>query len=419
MKKYSLTIALLLVLSPLHLLSPVRSNAGEPLSLKALIEEAKENNPALKALREKMKAAEAKTGVEGRLDDPTLGIEMMDLDKNRPLNISPGDSMLTRYTLSQMFPFPGKLPLKEKMAVKEVGMAEAELRAKELEVISMVKEAYFDYASLVESLRIMEEIKDVLSQTSAAAGARYQTGHAPQHDVIRVQVEASMLINEIITLNMEKDISAARLKEVLGSPQDAPLTEPKGLDKETIAFRTDELINKAVEKNPEIRMLAYEAEREELGVLLAKKDYYPDFMVGVAPVERDGRFDAFDIMFQMNIPIWRDKYRSRTKGAEADAGITRWRLKSAKNLKGFEVKEAALKVDSEARTITLFETGLIPQTELAFESALKNYQSGNIDFLTLLDAERELKKTRLEYIGTIAEYRKRVAALEKAVGEDF
>lgn len=392
---------------------------AETITLPELLKEARENNPEIKAFAERIKAREARASAEGRLDDPTLKIEMEDLSKDHPLNISPGNAMLTRYTVAQMFPFPGKLPLKEKIALKEARTARSELDAKELEIASMVKEAFFDYSFITEAIKRTVEIKGLLSQMAEIAGTRYSTGHVSQQDVIKVNFESSMIENDVITLEAEKGIAGAKLKSLLNRPQDSALGEAAPLSKEKAAFDAGELIKTALEKNPELKMLESDAEANELGAELAKKDYYPDFMVGVAPIQRDGRFDSYDLMFQINIPIWRGKYRSRTDEARSNAVFSRTRLLSEKNTKGFEVKSAALQVEAARRTAELFETSLIPQVELSFESALRNYSSGKTDFIALLDTERELKKARIDYLKALLEYRKKVAALEKIVGSDF
>ncbi|MDP2689987.1 MAG: hypothetical protein Q8P48_07730, partial [Deltaproteobacteria bacterium] len=113
MGRYFLTITRAFLLVAI-ISSSSSSFAGEPVSLKPLLEEARANNPEIKAFEERTRAREARAEAEGVLDDPTLKIEMEDLDKSRPLEIAPGNAMLTRYTISQMFPFPGKLSLKER-----------------------------------------------------------------------------------------------------------------------------------------------------------------------------------------------------------------------------------------------------------------------------------------------------------------
>jgi outer membrane protein TolC len=396
-----------------------RAYAEEASALGALLEEARENNPELKSLRERVRSFEARARAEGTLEDPVLAIEMEELDSDRPFEISPGRAMTTKYRLTQMLPFPGKLSLQKKIALKEASGIKSGLRARELGVIESVKESYFNYSFLDESIRITEDVKKLLQRMSAIAEAKYATGQVSQQDVIKLNVEVTALTNEIITLEAEKGIAASRMKSLLDRPQSSAFEIPGVLSKERVSIDVEKLIDTALAENPEIKTAQAEAEAGEFSADLAKKNYYPDFMVGVEPMQRDGRFDNFGVMFQMNIPIWRSKYDNLSKSAEAAASSARAMVASEKNAKAFEVKSAALQVDAAERMLTLFETSLMPQTELSFESALRNYQAGKIDFLTLLDTERELKRIRLEYANTLAEYRKRVAALERVIGADL
>jgi len=233
---------------------------------------------------------------------------MEELDSSRPFEISPGNAMTTRYRVTQMLPFPGKLSLRKKIALREANAVKADLRSKELEVLASVKEAYFNYSFLDESIRITEEVKKLLQNMSAIADAKYATGQVSQQDVIKVNVEATALTNELITLGAEKGVAAARVKSLLDRPQSSIFEAEGVLSKERIGIEIEKLIETALMKNPEIKSARAEAEAGEFSADLAKKNYYPDFMVAFEPMQRDGRFDNFGVMFQMNIPIWRNKY---------------------------------------------------------------------------------------------------------------
>src|SRR3989338_467603 len=184
-------IYLLCLLLTLYCLLLTVSYAQETVSLSSIVEEARINNPELQALREKVKAREFAAKVEGVLDDPTFKVEIEDIPEDKPFNL--GDSMQTRYTFSQMFPFPGKLSLKQSIAFKDVLISEAELKNKELEITAMVKDVYYDYAFINESIKIMYEIKDVLSYMADVAQVKYSTGHVMQQDVLKIQTELTML----------------------------------------------------------------------------------------------------------------------------------------------------------------------------------------------------------------------------------
>ncbi|MBI5192596.1 MAG: TolC family protein [Nitrospirae bacterium] len=393
--------------------------AVEPLTLKTIIEEALHNNQEVQALRQNVKAKEAMAGAEGVLDDPTLKIELEDLSKDKPLNISPGSAMQTRYTFSQMFPYPGKLSLQKRIAYTEVLMAGAELRSKEIEITKMIKDAYYEYQMITETIKINKEISDVLSNMAKIAEIKYGTGEVSQQDVIKAQVETAMLINEVINLKAEREVVDVEIKSLLNRPQDIPLSEPENISMNKVKIKPDELSIKAIRNNPSLQLMRYETDGIHLKTELAKKEYYPNIMVGIAPIQREGRFDAYDAMFEVNIPIWRSKYAGKVSEAGIMSDVMKFRLRAEENIKTAEVKEWAIKIETADKIRGLYETTLTPQAELSFESALKNYQTGKIDFLTLLDTERLLKKTKIEYIESLITYRKRIAALEQIVGEEI
>ncbi len=393
------------------------ASAQEPSSLKALIEEAKERNQEIQAFRHRLQAKEFKTKTEGILDDPTFKAEIMDIPTDNPFNL--GDSMQTRYTIGQMFPFPGKLSLRERMAVKEALTAGAELKEKELEIITVLKEAYYDYAFIVESIKVTEEIKDILADVAKSAEVRYSLGQTAQQDVIKAQVEISMLVNDILTLEAERGVVQARLNALLNRDQTSSIPEPEGIFKEKVEIRADELAERALQRNPRLKAMTYEIEAQDVAVDLTSKNYYPDFMIEAAPIERDGRFDTWDLMFSINIPLWRNKYANQVSEARATREIQISKLNAERILKSFEVREAVIKVETANRIRTLYETGLLPQAEMSFGSALANYQTGKVDFLTLLDNERVLKRTKIEYIRSLVDYNKGISSLEKVVGEEI
>ena len=68
------------------------------------------------------------------------------------------------------------------------------------------------------------------------------------------------------------------------------------------------------------------------------------------------------------------------------------------------------------RVVHLYEERILPAAVRSLESALANYINGKLDFLRLLDAERQLNTQREMYHQAMADYHRRLAELERAVG---
>ena len=78
---------------------------------------------------------------------------------------------------------------------------------------------------------------------------------------------------------------------------------------------------------------------------------------------------------------------------------------------------AGLKAAQKIETLTT--TSLLPQSEATLQSALAGYENGKVDFATLLDAQRQIRKSRQDRLKAQAEAQARLAAIERLLGEDL
>ena len=84
-----------------------------------------------------------------------------------------------------------------------------------------------------------------------------------------------------------------------------------------------------------------------------------------------------------------------------------------------ELAENLSGIEAARRTEALAATSLLPQAELAFNSALAAYENGKADFTTLVEAQQQIRKARLSRIKAQAEAQVRLAELERLLGEDL
>jgi outer membrane protein TolC len=393
------------------------ASASERSSLQVLIDEAIANNPEIKAYRGRYIAKKARVKAEGMLDDPSLKMEMMEIPQDSPFNV--GKSTVTKLTVSQVFPFPGKLSLKEEVALKQSLMAEAELRDKELDIIKKVKDAYYDYYYVIRSIEITEELKEIIKRMLTVAEVKYSTGLVSQHDVIKAQVELSLLEKSLLDLNARKEIIQARINTLLDRDVGTMVTKPSRVKARKVNINIEGLRGEVLKNNPMLKALEFELKSKEAGILLARKAYYPNLMVGLGYLQKDDKDDAWQAMLGVNIPIWRSKYDSRVREKSAKSEAASSRLHAERNKRLFDLELSYERFRSIVDVVKLYETGLLPQTELAFNSAITNYETGKVSFITLLDNERVLLKTNIGYIKAVADYNKKLAAMERVIGREI
>ncbi len=188
-----------------------------------------------------------------------------------------------------------------------------------------------------------------------------------------------------------------------------------------------QLLRLAQKNRPELKIDVALIDRNNKILHLAKKDYYPDLTIGTNYIEiddgpltvSDNGKDALNVMFSINIPIWRNKLSAQVKSASENIRSQKSRYQAVLNQTFFEVKNYYFKIKTARETFDLYQNALVPQAEQSLRSAEASYITGAVNFLDLLDAERILLKVQFGHWKAFADYLKYIADMERAVGIDL
>jgi outer membrane protein, heavy metal efflux system len=402
--------------------------AGEPqgraaLTLSELVAQALENNPEIQAAKRKVESARARAGQATYLEDPEVNFEAWGVPLSQPVNYRRANPLI--FGVRQKLPFFGKLGLKGEIAGQEVRMVEEELRAKEHEIIAKVKSAYANYFMASKNVEIYKELLELIRYTSATAEGLYQVGRAPQQDVIKALLERTELLNKLTWAEKELTTSQAKLNTLLSRPPSSPLGQPGEPLLAPVDLQSSNLETLAVEQRPEVRALESSINKSERAMELAERNRkYPDFMVGLqywyAP-EQSPR-NMYAPMVTLTIPFspWtKGKHDYEVEEALAERQAGKANLLAAKNMARFEVAEISAKVEAAMKSVSIYRDGLLPQAEQAFQAAVAAYQTGGVNFMTLLDAQRTIRDVRMGYYKALVDYEQSRADLERAVGKEL
>jgi outer membrane protein TolC len=124
-------------------------------------------------------------------------------------------------------------------------------------------------------------------------------------------------------------------------------------------------------------------------------------------------------MVEVNIPWQRDVLRANESEAAAMMSAAEAKRDAAAAQLQSELGQNWAALDALREQAAILRDTLLPQAQLTFESALSAYQSGRVDFGTLLDAQRQIRKTRLDLLKVQLEQQMRLAEIERIVGEDL
>ncbi len=407
-----------LALSPMVYAQEVRLGS----SVEGLLQAAKERNPEIASMRFDADAAAERVVPAGALPDPKFRAELRDITRMGEQNptLLPGRVGSTRYLLMQDLPWMGKRGLKRAVAESQAQAAMSRASGAWVELAGKIKTTYAELYYLDQNERLSREILDLMARLEKVAQVRYAGGLAAQQDVIRAQVEQSSMRNELIALDAERRQLQARLNALVGRPTAETLAAPEQIralpSLEQVNFAA--LERRARLNNPLLRTEESQIRAAEKNRELTYKNRYPDFNVGISPIQYQGSVKEWELMVEMNIPLQQESRRAQERESEAMLAAARSRQEVVMNQVLADLYTNVAGFESARRSLALSTESLLPQSELTFRSALAGYQTGKVDFATLLDAQRQIRQTKLNQIRAGVDAQKRLADIESIVGEE-
>jgi outer membrane protein TolC len=387
--------------------------------LRGVLEYLESSNPELRAMSLESDAVRQRSGVAGALPDPMLSMELRDVPVSDP-TLSPANAGSTRYALKQLFPLGDKRGLRRGVAEAEVAAADARRGATLAELRMKAKTAYSQYWYATQAHRVTDGVRGLMIDLEQIARARYGTGLVPQQDVIKAQTEVTAMRTDLVMLTSERRQAAARLNGVLARPADAPLAAaetPREIPSRALDFAG--LTKTAAERNPQLAVQVAQLAGAARNAELVRASRWPDLTFGVAGIQRGTRLTEYELMVEVNIPWQRDVLRANESEALAMQSAAEAKRDAAAVQLQSELGQNWAALDALREQAAILRDTLLPQAQLTFDSALSAYQSGRVDFGTLLDAQRQIRKTRLDLLKVQLEQQMRLAEIERIVGEDL
>ncbi len=407
--------ALALLVLPLggHAAKPAADSPGA--TLPELLVWAEQHNPELAAMQHEAEAADARIQPAGALPDPMFSVEWRDIP-NDSFTLAPSQVGSMKYTVAQTFPLGGKRKSKQRVAEAEAEKARwqrstlsAALQAKLTTAFVQRYQAYQNEMLLKEELMFLREVERV-------AQIRHANGLTPQQDALKAQIEQTTLKADLIAAATEQRQASAKLNALLGRPANAPLAEPKALPPLPKPAALADAADRALGTNPELLAQAAAITAAQQNQRLVRANRYPDLTVSVSPIQVGDRLADWEIMLSVNIPLQQTSRRAQEREAAELASAAQLRQDAMANQVQGDLQEQLAGLDAARQQETLIRTSLLPQAELTFQAALASYQTGRVDFTTLLDAQRQMRRARFDQLKALLEQHLRLAEIERLVG---
>ncbi len=399
--------------------SPANTVHSEFISLDALLAEMLARNPELRAARKRWEAMQKRPGQEGALPDPTVRLGWA--SAGTPL---PGGGIGTEpianigIEIAQIFPFPGKRSLKAGMAWREAEAESFMFDNTELTLVSRLKAAYHDLQFVYDATEVLARNRSLLEQLAQVAQSRYSVGQGNQQDLIKSQVEISVLQTRQVELDRRRQSLESEINALLSREPGAELARPEPVGQVPVLLPVEKLQSIAMQNAPTLRAQRSTIDSRQLGLEVARRDYYPDLEVMGGYFNQGSMKDMWEFRFELNIPIYfARKQRLGVEEAGARLAEAQSAFRSQEQMLTFRIKDQYLAAETSRRLMDLYSKLIAPQARLALESSLSSYETGSVDFLSVLSNLTTILENEMNYYESRTQFLRAVVGLEELVGE--
>ncbi len=395
--------------------------AREGLHWRDLLPELEARNPSLEAARETLEAMRQRAPRAGSLPDPMAGIRYQSMPTPLPFQGVGSDPMATAgLMVSQQFPARGARRLRYQIAKTE---AEAERGTYEQVWNSLVGElqrAWVEYRYAFDALALLDENKRLLEEVLRASENRYSAGEGSQRDLLQTQTQLSLLATKRERLEQGKRVAAAKVNTLLGrepfTTLDAPGTASLAVPPENI----DAILEALPDTSPVLARAEKRIEAGSLGVNLARKGYQPETKISGTYMNRGTMMPMWEVAVEFSVPAWfRTKQRPEVAERTFELAAARREYEATLLDLGYQVREQYEAARTARRLMEIYDDTVIPRARLALESSMNGYETGQADFLNVLNGFVTLVDYQMAKLGERRNLEEAVSRLGELAGKEL
>jgi cobalt-zinc-cadmium efflux system outer membrane protein len=380
-----------------------------------LVGEVLARNPSLAAATAAWRAAAQKYPQVVSLEDPMFGF-MLGPASWESDEVEPGYML----DASQKLPWPGKRQLRGQSALAEATAARFDVDDTRRTLADAARQSLYDLYQARRELELNDENLRIVGEFRDTASAKYRANQVTQQDVLLADVELAELDLRRLELARSERVAIARINTLLHRAADLPLPPPPAHLGAILDLPPPTVLRQlAIDNRPDLAALGAHIRAEQAAVALAHKEFYPDF-------ELVARYDAFwqpheedlrpQIGMNVNVPLYQERRRAALREAIFRADQRQAEFEQRVDEIQNDVQVAYERLVEGRQALELYTQKILPATEQSVAEARAQYIAGRVDFLRLVEAQRQAVTFREQRVAIEAGYHRRVADLARAVG---
>jgi outer membrane protein, heavy metal efflux system len=409
----------------------------EPLSLDTVLQMAREQNPEIRAAREKAAAARAGVAPTRAWPDPMLFITREKF---------PAGDQMNHLMIEQDIPFPGKKRTEGAMKRHEALIAEAQYQAKLLDVLARARILYYKLYRTDQLIRQLTQNVEVMKATLRVAQTRLQTapkkpagstlqspgmsmggpqfpgtssmgsGQTGGADIFSLMTELGQMENMLFEERQMRVMVTYELNALLDRDLYAPVGRTSPPELVEIPRPLPELLKLAEQNDPMYLSTLHERKHARAMLMRARLGWAPDFGVMYDRMTDSDGGRGSEAGVRVSVPLWISRPYGEVKQAKAHKEEAEAMSKAMRNETFKMVSMEFTETNTHLTQARNYRDSIVPSAESAFKLSRRQYESGSGNYLRLLEAVRTLISVQTEYYNELYHYGEHWALLEQWVG---
>jgi len=383
----------------------------QQLTATQLVKAVLKHNPDIPAMQAAWQAAQARIEQAGAFDDPRLSYQIA------PQTVGQNKMDLgQKLSISQRLPWSGKRGLRTDVAQFEADASREGIARTRLRLTEATQRSYAEWYFVHAALRINRINQSLLLEFQNIAQIKYTAGRTSKQDVLRAEVEATMLEHRNIVLERQRREVLSKINTLLQRLPDTPLPEPGGLTKVSALPSIVMLRQQALKNHPDLRALQARILASHRRQALSERDFFPDVTLSAGYNSLWNQNEKrLTVGASINIPL-----RDKRNAASDEARARTLRLDADQKAKVAQIMDAVQRAYEQVREnehiLKLYRDRLLPLADENLAAAQSDYESGRGGFLDLISAEKNRIQTQLQLERAHANYHHWLATLERTIG---
>lgn len=291
-------------------------------------------------------------------------------------------------------------------------------------LIRDVQVAYTDLLLSKERLAIFQENAQIRKEMAELANSRLRNGDISELEMVTFRADSASAQDDVIKAILDSAVNKNSLAVLLGfSPDTALVLQPTAFYADSQKVVEQAYLQLAFDYQPELRaaQLNIEAiskrlkwERSRVIAFISTLNFQH------IPGRGGSKFlpNAFNPGVQLEIPVFNRNQGAIAK-AKAEMEAAAYQYVATRQRIALDVENAYQRYEQSWNSYRIWEGSTLPALEEAIRLSQSSYRNGDISYLPVLEAQRQLLNVRLRRAEIQADIRRNVSDLNYSIGNKW